>query len=315
MSIRSSSRAMLCLIGCACFAAWATDPQQPTTAAEIDGLARRVAGAGDSVTRTQRLVSWMNSRLQWVATDYESRTPEQILARGAGNCADLSAVLERLLRPAAIPYRWVAEINLQPASSEREANARDLVKEKGPRMSVFGRRYNDHRWLEVLDERSKEWVPADPATGLVGTQPWLLARVAFEERPPAPVPASAATLADMLVPLTIFTQRDEAGVRIGRSQHYLVDELDRLYGGRARTLPSWPAWVAAVQRFEPIAQSAFDGRIDLHQQPAVIDELASTYDALKKEAHAAGLRHSRTTARNSNPPTSTNGSAVTAPGK
>ena len=46
------------------------------------------------------------------------------------------------------------QINLEPASSEREANARELVKQKGPHMSVFGRRYNDHRWLEVLDERS-----------------------------------------------------------------------------------------------------------------------------------------------------------------
>jgi hypothetical protein len=272
---------------------WSADSPLPTTAAEIDSLARRVAGTGDSVARTQRLVSWMNSRLEWVATDYQSRTPEQILARGAGNCADLSAVLERLLQPAAIPYRWVAEINLQPASDEREANARAKVKEKGPRMSVFGRRYNDHRWLEVLDERTQEWVPADPATGLVGTQPWLLARVAFEERPPAPVPAAAKDLAEMIVPLTIFVKKDENGVRIDRSQHYLVDELDRAYGGKAHELPSWSAWVAAVQRFAPIAQGAFDDRIDLHQQPALIDDLASAYAALRKEAHAAGLRHSQ----------------------
>jgi hypothetical protein len=232
----------------------------------------------------------MNSRLQWVDTDYQKRTPEQILARGAGNCADLSSVLERLMRPAAIPYRWVAEINLEPASSEREANARDLVKQKGPSLSVFGRRYNDHRWLEVLDERSKEWIPADPSTGLVGTQPWLAARVVFEARPPAPVPAAAASLADMIVPLTIFTVRDAAGVRIDRSQHYLVDELDRLYGGQAHALPSWPTWVAAVQRFAPLAQGAFDGRVDLHQHSDIIDELASTYAGLQKEAHAAGLR-------------------------
>lgn len=308
--------ALLSFIACAAsVSTWAADPHLPTNAAEIDNLARTVAGAGDSVTRTQRLVSWMNSRLEWVATDYQSRTPEQILARGAGNCADLSSVLERLMRPAAIPYRWVAEINLEPASDEREANAREMVKEGGPKMSVFGRRHNDHRWLEVLDERSSEWVPADPSTGLVGTQPWLLARVAFEERPPALVPAAAASLADMIVPLTIFVTKDKAGVRVDRSQHYLIDELDRLYGGKAHTLPSWTAWKAAVQRFAPIAQGAFDNRIDLHQQSALIDELATAYAALTKEAHAAGLRHSRTTARNSNPPTITNGIAVTAPGK
>jgi hypothetical protein len=161
-------------------------------------------------------------------------------------------------------------------------------------MSVFGLRHNDHRWLEVRDERSNEWVPADPSAGLVGTRPWLLARVAFEERPPAPVPAAAATLADMIVPLTIFVAKDKSGVRVDRSQHYLIDELDRLYGGKAHTLPSWPAWKAAVQRFAPIAQGAFDNRIDLHQQSALIDELATAYEALTKEAHAAGLRPSRT---------------------
>ena len=296
MAVPSSSKAVLWLISWACFATWAADPpisteKLPTSALEIDNLARRVAGSGDNIARTQRLVSWMNSLLAWVATDYESRTPEQILARGAGNCADLASVLERLLRPAAIPYRWVAEINLQPASSEREANARELVKQKGPSLSVFGRHYNDHRWLEVLDERSKEWIPADPATGLVGTQPWLAARVAFDARPPAPVPAAAESLAEMIVPLTIFTVQDASGKRVDRSQHYLVDELDRLYGGRAHALASWPAWVAAVQRFAPLAQAAFDSRVDLHRQPAVIDELASTYEGLQKEARAAALRY------------------------
>ena len=286
-SIRHSRTAAF-LLAWVCFAACAES--LPTTAAEIDTLARRVAGDGDSVTRAQRLVSWMSSRLEWVGTDYQQRTPEQILARGAGNCADLASVLERLMRPAAIPYRWVAEINLQPASAEREADARALVKKKGPGMSVFGRRHNDHRWLEVLDERSQEWVPADPSTGLVGTHSWLLARVAFEARPPSPVPASAASLADMIVPLTIFTAKNGSAPRVDRSEHYLVDELDRLYGGRAHALASWPAWAAAIRRFAPIAQGAFDGRVDLHQQSAVIDELASTYARLQKEAHAAGLK-------------------------
>lgn len=281
------SRAALFLSAWTCFAACAEN--LPTTAAEIDTLAQRVAADGDAVTRTQRLVSWMNSRLEWVATDYQRRTPEQILGRGAGNCADLSSVLERLIRPAGIPYRWVAEINLQPASDEREADARAMVKKDGPGMSVFGRRHNDHRWLEVLDERSKEWVPADPSTGLVGTRPWLLARVAFGKRPPAPVPAAATSLAEMIVPLTIFAAENATTPRIDRSEHYLVDELDHLYAGRAHALASWPAWVAAVRRFAPLARGAFEGRVDLHQQSAVIDELANVYERLQKEAHAAGL--------------------------
>jgi hypothetical protein len=286
-STRPARAVVYFLLAWTCFAACAES--LPTTAAEIDTLARRVAGDGGAVERTQRLVSWMNSRLEWVGTDYQKRTPEQILARGAGNCAELSSVLERLVRPAGIPYRWVAEINVQPESAEREANARALIKQKGPGLSVFGRRHNDHRWLEVLDERSQEWVPADPSAGLVGTHSWLLARVAFEARPPSPVPASAASLADMIVPLTIFTAHNGNTPHIDRSEHYLVDELDRLYGGRAHTLASWSAWVARVRRFAPIARAAFDGQTDLHQQAGLIDELASLYARLQKEAHAAGL--------------------------
>jgi len=164
-----------------------------------------------------------------------------------------------------------------------------MVKKDGPRMSVFGRRHNDHRWLEVLDDRSKDWVPADPSTGLVGTRPWLLARVAFGERPAAPVPAAAASLAEMIVPLTIFTAQNGTTPRVDRSEHYLVDELDHLYAGRAHSLASWPAWVAAIRRFAPLARGAFEGRVDLHQQSAAIDDLASVYEQLQKEAHAAGI--------------------------
>jgi hypothetical protein len=93
-----------------------------------------------------------------------------------------------------------------------------------------------------------------------------------------------------MVPLTIFTAKSGTASRIDRSEHYLVDELDRLYGGRAHTLASWPAWAAAVRRFAPIAQGAFDGRIDLHEQAGLIDELASTYTRLQEEAHAAGIK-------------------------
>src|SRR5262245_25103736 len=185
----------------ACAAAAPQPDPLPTSQIEIDTLAKRVAGAGDPVTRTQRLVSWMNTRLQWVATDYEERTPEQILARGAGNCADLASVLERLLRPAGITYRWVEEINVQPVSAERQADAVALIRQRGVGLSIFGRQHNDHRWLEIRDDRSQEWVPADPATGLVGTPAWVRARMALAGRPPPAVPAVADLIKDMIVPI------------------------------------------------------------------------------------------------------------------
>lgn len=273
----------------ACASAAPVVEKLPASPVEIDTLAKRVAGMGDSVTRTQRLVSWMNSRLEWVATDYEQRSPEQILARGAGNCADLASVLERLLKPAGISYRWVGEINIQPVSAERQANAESLIQKHGARLSVFGRHHNDHRWLEILDDRSQEWIPADPATGLVGTEAWVRARMALGDRPPAPVPAVADFVKDMIVPIAITTSPDEAGAREDRSVHYLIDEFDRLYHGKARILPSWPAWESAVRQFSPLARQAFDGKVNLHEHAALIDQLAATYESLQREAVSAGL--------------------------
>jgi hypothetical protein len=257
--------------------------------AEIDTLARQVAGEGDAVTRAQRLVTWMNARLEWVATDYVQRTPEEILIRGAGNCAELASVLERLLKPAGIRYRWVAEINLHPESAQRQSNATEKIRELGPRASVFGRRHNDHRWLEVFDERSGEWVPADPATGLVGTKRWALMRMGLRERPPPTVPAIADSINDMIVPFGIVTHRDANGQRTDRTVHYLIVELDRLYGGKASKLPSWPKWERAVRGLAPLVRQAFDGQVNLHEHAALIDEVAIIYESLRREAAAAGL--------------------------
>jgi len=273
----------------ACAAAAPQPDPLPTSQIEIDTLAKRVAGAGDPVTRTQRLVSWMNTRLEWVATDYEERTPEQMLARGAGNCADLASVLERLLRPAGIRYRWVEEINVQPVSAERQADAVALIRQRGVGLSIFGRQHNDHRWLEIRDDRSQEWVPADPATGLVGTPAWARARMALADRPPPAVPAVADLIKDMIVPIAIFTSRAAPGGRSDRSVHYLIDEFDRLYQGKAHTLPSWPKWVSAVREFSPLAQQALDGEANLHEHAALIEQLATTYEGLRREATSAQL--------------------------
>jgi hypothetical protein len=262
---------------------------RPVTPPEIDALAVSVAGEGGSVERTQRLVSWMTTNLEWVATDYERRTPEQILARGAGNCAELSSVLERLLKPATISYRWIAEINVQPESDQRQRNAAALVEKRGPRASVFGRRHNDHRWLEVFDDRSRTWVPADPAAGLVGVDHWIRARMSFDDRPPPAVPAIADVMREMIVPIAVLTTRQPDGSRIDRSAEYLVQALDALYGGKAHLLPSWSEWTGAVRAFAPLARDAFDDKLNLHEHAQRIDELAATYDRLRAEARAAGL--------------------------
>ena len=61
-----------------------------TPALDIRTLGDSVAGSGSAVTRVRRLVYWINDRFEWSATDYERRTPAEVIARRAGNCAELA---------------------------------------------------------------------------------------------------------------------------------------------------------------------------------------------------------------------------------
>jgi len=67
-------------------------------------------------------------------------------------------------------------------------------------MSVFGRQHNDHRWVEIWDERTDSWVPADPSMGVIGNEAWLKARVWFGER----MTIDTSITNDMLGPISIF---------------------------------------------------------------------------------------------------------------
>ncbi|HKE43490.1 MAG TPA: transglutaminase family protein [Steroidobacteraceae bacterium] len=255
----------------------------PQTSAEIDALALRVAGSGGAIERAQRLVEWTNATLDWTETDYQQRTPEQIIQRGGGNCAELSSVLERLLRPARIEYRWVAEINVQPDSPERQARAAERVTERGFGYSVFGEHHNDHRWLEIHDERTGEWVPADPSLGIIGTDRWLATRMALATRTPPVVPAAAEILKEMIVPITVLVPATKEHAAIDRSQHYLIDEFGNSAGGRVKQLPSWPGWVNGIHEFAPLAAGAFAGKLNLHEHTDLIERLERIYSQLQRE--------------------------------
>ena len=43
-----------------------------------------------------------------------------------------------------------------------------MVTQRGMSYSVFGLQHNDHVWLEVWDDATKSWFPADAAYGVVG---------------------------------------------------------------------------------------------------------------------------------------------------
>jgi Transglutaminase-like superfamily len=261
---------------------------KPVQPSEIDGLARTIAGNGSSVQRATNLLNWVNRNLEWTSTDYQTRTPEEILARGGGNCFELSRVFERLLRPSNVEYRWVAEINLQPRSAERQATAVEKVREHGNALSVFGLMHNDHRWLEVRDEAGG-WVPADPAVGVIGLKPWLMMRVDLGPRPAPVVPATALTTRDMIVPIAIVAVDANGKPVEDRSAYYLIDGFGAMHEKRVSTLPHWKDWTQAVQAFSPEASAAFSGKTNLHTHADEIANLMTLYSALQQDALTSHL--------------------------
>ncbi|MCA0377298.1 MAG: transglutaminase-like domain-containing protein [Gemmatimonadetes bacterium] len=261
-------------------------------AVPIAQLADSIAGRGTVLERTTRLVHWINDRFDWSATDYQQRSPREIIARRSGNCADLASVLRLMLDSLSVRSRWVHEINIQPGTTPaRQKTADSLVSARGLSFSVFGLQHNDHVWLEVYDDAADRWFPADAAYGVVGEPAWAAARLSLERRPAPRVAAVGPIAADMVVPFVVA-----AGVRrsgpydIDRTRHYLVDAFDRIYGGKASALPSWPAWVRDVEALSVHARAAFAGQTNLHAHTADIAALAATYERLRREALERGLR-------------------------
>ncbi len=257
--------------------------QTTSSSAAVDALALQIAADGSAVDRTARLVAWINQDFEWTATDYQQRTAEQVIERRAGNCADLAKVLARLLDAVHIRYRFVREINVQPASDSRQANAERKIATSGARFSVFGRRHNDHTWLEIFEPDSASWIPADPAVGVVGVGDWVRARLAFEMRRQPVVAATVSIVQAMVVPFAVVAGTED------RSAYYLIDQFDGAYGGRLKSLPAWTRWCTLVRELGPLSMRAFAGQVNLHEHAATMVQAADTYEALRQQAISAGL--------------------------
>jgi transglutaminase-like putative cysteine protease len=258
--------------------------QQP--AVNLKELVSQVTGdKGTNEERTRKLVQWVNTNFTWSYTDYQKRTVEEIVARRAGNCAELANVLAALLKEGSIPFRWAAEINIEPRRESRQENAAKLVVERGNRYSVFGLMHNDHVWLEVKDEKDGSWFPADPAVGVVGLKDWLRARVAFDQRTKPVVPEVAEIVKDMLVPFVVVAKETRGGTPVeNRSKYYLVDSFNELYGGKLAKLPAWKEWTRAVEAISPLGQAAFNGEENLHEHQKQIEAVWKDYEKLRQEA-------------------------------
>ncbi len=235
------------------------------------------AGATSDLERAQALASWFARNFDWTATDYQQRTVDQILERQGGNCAELARVTTAMFEELGMRMRRVREINLHVESAERRESARAKIAELGNRASVFGKRHNDHVWIEIQDRATGEWFPADPSLGVVGEEAWIAARLGFGERFTLD-PSSE----DMIAPFAIFGWEEDGRVE-DRTAHYAVEGFDRLYDGRLSELPAWAEWVQLLDELGDKALGAFRGEVNLHDSEAQIDALARTYERLREE--------------------------------
>lgn len=253
---------------------------------DITSLARSVAGKnGKTEEKTRRLVIWINTNFKWSYTDYEKRTTEEIIRRRAGNCAELANVLALLLTKNDITFRWIREVNIQPKSERRQGDAVKLISERGNKYSVFGFQHNDHVWLEVYDEKSKSWIPADPAVGVVGIKEWISARMAFTERRQPQVAEVARIVKEMLVPVAVGVYDKRTGKTLeSRSEFYIIKGFNKFYGKKLQKLPSWNDWKTIDAELTPIIYAAFAGEVNLHEHKKLIEQIAQTYEKLKIEA-------------------------------
>lgn len=253
-----------------------------TASINLNQFAYAIAGqAGDNYEKAKALLGWLSTNFEWMSTDYKKRTAKEIIVRKGGNCFELATVYMALLREMKLNYRPIAEINIHRYSEERGATAAQKIKDAGNRMSVFGKQHNDHRWVEIWDEKTGEWQPADPTMNIIGFDQWLKARAWFGERHVL----NADISKDMIVPFALFVVSTNSNsiMEINRTSYYLVDKLDALYDHKLSTLPSWSKWVSGLQTLSAAAQKAFAGEENLHNYNEQIADLAKVYENLKAE--------------------------------
>jgi transglutaminase superfamily protein len=240
-----------------------------------------VNGTNDNYEKAKGLLSWLSNHFEWKATDYQKRTVKEIIVRQGGNCFELATVYMALLKELNLTYRPIAEINIHVYSEQRGNTAEEKIKQSGNRMSVFGKQHNDHRWVEIYDDKTGEWVPADPTMNIIGFDQWLKARAWFGERHTINDEFSG----DMIAPFAIFVvnNNNKSLMDENRTLFYMVTKLDNLYDGKLSKLPSWSKWVSGLQTLSNAAKKAFEGDENLHNYSEQISELAKVYQNLKTE--------------------------------
>ncbi|MCB9041782.1 MAG: DUF4440 domain-containing protein [Lewinellaceae bacterium] len=234
------------------------------------------AEAETDCEKARAVVDWYARHFDWTHTDYQQRTVQDILQRRGGNCNELAMVAKASLETLGLKMRRVREINLHITSDRRQADAEQRVTEIGDKASVFGRQHNDHVWLEIYDQATGRWLPADPSLGVVGLRPWLSARYSFGRRY-----SLDSSSEDMIAPFAVFAE--SGGEWIDRTADYAIEGFNSLYYGQLAKLPSWQRWAEQAEQLDDLALAAFQSKANLHEHSAKIAALVETYEQLKRE--------------------------------
>lgn len=260
-----------------------TDSLYQLALEDLPTFSKHIAAQAETdLEKAEAVVDWYARHFDWTYTDYKKRSVEDILERRGGNCNELAMVTNASLETLGVKMRRVREINLHITSDRRQASAEQRVAEIGNKASVFGRQHNDHVWLEVFDQETEQWMPADPSLGVVGLRPWLAARYGFTKRY-----SLDAGSEEMIAPFAVFVETE--GEWINRTSYYAIDGFNSLYYGQPAGLPSWNQWVRQVEQLDEPALAAFQGKTNLHEHTGKIAALAETYQQLKQEFLATDL--------------------------
>lgn len=229
--------------------------------------------SSSNVEKAKLIVYWLTNNLEWKATDYAVRSVDEIIERKGGNCNELSILTTELFSECEIKLRTVREINIHEHNVERQQRAKARIAQYGAKSSVFGLNHNDHVWLEILDERTRQWIPADPSLGVVGLDEWITARLTFDNRK-----SLNPRVSEMLIPAVIYAMDNDTYV--DRSAYYLVEAFDNYYQKQLSSLRSWSTWVDNIALLASEGLTTFGGTNNFHDHQPEIDRLLRTYQLL-----------------------------------
>lgn len=246
----------------------------------LETLAKKITlNSTTTENKVSEIIEWANLNLKWVATDYNKRTAKEIISRGGGNCNEEAIVVSALLKTIGIKTRKIREINIQPDNTQREKDAKQLIKFRGNSFSVFGLRHNDHIWIEYFDQEKKSWQPADPTLNLVGMEEWIKARLGFENR----ITHKIINSQDMIAPFSVVVVDKNYNIIQNRSEYYLIDSFNKIYKNKLQNNSGWKKWVKSIKNLSNQGAKAFSSEINLHKFNSEILKLKYIYFEVKQQ--------------------------------